>query len=89
MKEDTTKFFNMIFAQMEIAINLKNIKNNKELGQVAFNNLFNLDGPKMVSKKPSEKSIFIANKLYKPFSEILDSIEAIENITVFMRSVSS
>lgn len=86
MKKYTKKYSDMIFVQMEIAVDLKNIEKNKELGQAAFNSLFNLDGPKTVSKKPSEKSIFIANKLFKPFSEILNSIEAIENISLFIRS---
>jgi len=86
MKEYTKKYLDLIFVQMEIALDFMNIERDKELGQVAFNSLFNLDGPKTVSKKPPEKSIFIVNKLFKPFSEILNSIEAIENISVFIRS---
>jgi hypothetical protein len=86
MNEYTKKYLDIIFNQMTEAVDLKNIEKNKEVGHVIFNNLFNLDGPKKVKRDPSVSSIFIANLFFEPFLEILNSVEAIENISVFVKS---
>ena len=85
MKEYTKKYFDMVSIQMKSAIDFENIEKNEEFGQVSFNRLFNLDGPKTANGRHSPKSIFVANKLFYPFSEILDSIYAIDNILLFIK----
>lgn len=57
-----------------------------ELGQAIWNSLFELDGPKTTSKPSSEKSQFIYKKIFTPLSEIVSSLQAIENISIYANS---
>lgn len=85
MKNNSDQYFNLIQKQMAFATDLKNLENKKELGTVIYNDLFDLEGPRIVSQEPSEKSKFIGNVLFKPYSEIIDSIENIKNIVLYIR----
>jgi hypothetical protein len=58
----------------------------KELGQSIINTILDIDGETKISNSPSRKDKFIANKLFRPMGEILKSVEAIENISVYIRS---
>ena len=50
------------------------------------NSLFDLDGPKTVSERASDKAYFVANKLFRPLSEIMNNFEALENIAIYSGS---
>lgn len=65
-------------------MSLDDEQDRRELGAVTKNVIFQTDGPKVVGKKPSRKDIFIANKIFRPMSEILKSMESIENIAVYI-----
>ncbi|MDD5567032.1 MAG: hypothetical protein PHH01_02445 [Patescibacteria group bacterium] len=55
-----------------------------ELGRVIKNTLLDLPGPRvMAPKKLGDKERFTV-KLFRPFSEILNSLEAIQNIPVYI-----
>jgi hypothetical protein len=54
--------------------------------EISRNIIFNLKGPRQINIKHSPKTLFLANKLFRPMSEILKSIESIENISVYMRT---
>ncbi|MFA5107845.1 MAG: hypothetical protein WC497_06030 [Patescibacteria group bacterium] len=56
----------------------------EELGKVIKNTLLDLPGPRvMAPRKLSDKEQFTV-KLFRPFSEILNSLEAIQNIPVYI-----
>ncbi|MCK5331486.1 MAG: hypothetical protein KAK01_08760 [Candidatus Marinimicrobia bacterium] len=85
MKKYTKIYFDLIQSQMVIAIDFNNLIKNKELAQVAFNQVFNPEGPRVVSKKPSQKMLFIGTTLFRPYSEIIDSTETIKTILFYIR----
>ncbi len=39
-----------------------------------------------IESNPSPYNYFVANKLFRPFSEIASSIESIENIPIYVRT---
>ncbi len=82
------KFFEAVMHEMEGVIKPKvsDPALNKEIGQAILNTIFDLDGPKEVQKNPEDKAIFVANKIFRPLSEILTNIEALENISVYAAS---
>ena len=84
----TTEFFKLIMAQMQLTIDFREGDDRKELANVIWNRLFDIDGPRIVHKRPSAKAIFIANKLFRPLSEIMSSIETISNIEIYIRNPS-
>lgn len=79
-------FTNIIFDEFTRATDWTDKIQNEELGKVLYNDLFDLDGPKKMSASPSSKTKFVANILFSPFSEILDSLESINSIYIFIRS---
>lgn len=58
-----------------------------QLSEEAFNNvIFNKEGPREIKINHSQKALFIANKLFRPMSEIFSTMEIIENIPIYMNS---
>lgn len=60
--------------------------NKKELGKSLMDSILGANISPSVNPKISPKEYFIANKLFRPLSEIINTIEAIENIAIYARS---
>lgn len=58
----------------------------KELEDALWNSINDLDGPRVISKKPNDKAMFISRKLFHPVSEIFSSVESLENISIYVGS---
>lgn len=59
----------------------------KQLSEEAYNNvIFNKKGPREIKINHSPKALFIANRLFRPMSEIFSTMEIIENIPIYMSS---
>ena len=82
----TSEYFELIMKEMRFSMSLDDEQDQRELGAVLKNVIFQTDGPKVVGKKPSKKDIFIANKIFRPMSEILKAMESIKNIATYIRS---
>ena len=61
-------------------------EDNEESQNVMMNSILGLEGPKSMERNTSPHEYFIANKLFRPMSEIIYALEAIENIAVYARS---
>jgi hypothetical protein len=61
-------------------------KEKKELGKSLMDSILGANVSSSVSRNISPKEYFIANKLFRPLSEIINTIEAIENIAIYARS---
>ena len=59
---------------------------NEESKNVIMNSILGLDVPTSLNHRISPHEFFIANKIFRPMSEIMYAIEAIENIAVYARS---
>lgn len=80
----------MITDAMSTAV-LMPIKNlsptQKQLSEeVAYNTVLNKKGPREIKINHSQKTLFIANKLFRPMLEIISTMEVIENIPIYMSS---
>lgn len=57
----------------------------EQFGDAIINDALDLDGPRVMNRKPSPTNIFIANTLMKPFYEILDSYDRLTHIKDYIR----
>lgn len=82
----TSKYFEMILSVTQgiMAPMIEEVK--EESQNVIMNSILGLEGPKSKERDPSPREYFIANKLFRPMSEFMYSLEAIENIAVYARS---
>ena len=59
----------------------------KQLSEEALINvMFNKKGPREIKINHPQKSLFIANKLFRPMLEIFSAMEIIENIPIYISS---
>ncbi len=84
--KNTSKYFEMIFSVTQGIMEPMLEKDNEESQRVMMNSILGLKGPKSVNRNISPIEYFIANKLFRPMSEILSSLEAIENMAIYARS---
>jgi hypothetical protein len=56
---------------------------NKEAGEALWNHLFDLDGPRETSTRPTGRSIYFG-KVFKAFLEITYSLETLEDIEFYV-----
>jgi len=62
-------------------------KNSKELNKIYKNVLLDRKGPRALSGyKLDKEEYFIANKLFRPYMEIMNSFESIQNIPIYISS---
>ena len=59
-------------------------KSEKE-DEIFRNIIFNLDGPRQLEITHPPQTLFVANTLFRPMSEILSTMDVIENIVIYMR----
>jgi hypothetical protein len=86
---NTEKYFRLISDTAAVAFfeaATKNVAESKQDNEVAKNIIFNRDGPREWTIKHSPKTVFIANKLFRPMSEIFSTMGAIENIAIYMNT---
>ena len=79
-------YIDIIFKETNKDIDWSDKGKMDELGKVIYNYIFEINGPKKISKKPSDKSIFLWNVLFRPLGEIIESFETIKNISLFINS---
>ncbi|HUX79171.1 MAG TPA: hypothetical protein VMW10_05440 [Alphaproteobacteria bacterium] len=84
--KQTTIYFEMIFGVTQGIMEPMLKKDNEESQRVMMNSILGLDGPKSMERNISPLEYFISNKLFRPMSEILSTLEAIENIAIYARS---
>jgi hypothetical protein len=70
---------------MEGALDLPGLMENVEAQEAVWNTVFDEDGPRVASTKPSDKSRFVAAKLFHGFSEIFSSSERLKQIEQYIR----
>jgi hypothetical protein len=58
----------------------------EEHQNVMMNSILGLEGPKSCDRNTSPYEKFVADKLFRPFNEIMQTIESIRNIGVYARS---
>jgi hypothetical protein len=82
----TSEYFDLVMNETQKIMQLEDSKDQRELGEAILNEIFQTDGPRVTSSKPSRKEKFLANKIFRPMGEIIKTIEAIENIGTYLRS---
>lgn len=82
------EYFESVMAEMESAASPEDgcEETRKELAEALNNTVWGLDGTRIISKRPDDKSVFIFSKLFKPLSELVTNMEALENISVYSAS---
>lgn len=85
-KSNYKKYTDIIFNETNKVIDWSNKEKMKEVGKVSFNKIFDLEGPKNISEKPTEKGKFVFNIMFKPFGEIIESLDTIKNISIYVSS---
>ncbi len=81
----TEKYFELVMGEMKADMTLDK-KSKRELGKAVLNTIFDTGGATKISKRPTKKSLFVANKIFRPMSEIMKTIEAIENVSIYIRT---
>jgi hypothetical protein len=54
--------------------------------EAIMNSILGLQGPKSINRNPTSYEYFISNKLFRPLSEIIQTVQSIENIAVYIKS---
>lgn len=57
-----------------------------ELGVAIINKLLDVDGPKALSQPLTREETFLSQKLLQPLSEIINSLEMIDDIIIYVRN---
>lgn len=83
--DNASKYFSIVMKEMSSAIDWEQAVNDQELKDAVWNSIFDLNGPHKVQKQPSDKSIFIANKLFRGISEIYTTFNNLKNIEIYAR----
>lgn len=83
---NTKQFFDLIVTEFQCLEEFNNFKENKELSEVLMNTILGEKGPRVVSQKPSPRSVFFANKLFRPLGEIIESLSNIHNIAIYIKT---
>lgn len=83
-KPNTEKYF-LLVSNLMSSIN-KATEYTEEYDEIVKNIIFNREGPRKLEIDHPPKTLFIANKLFRPMSEIFSTMETIENISVYMRT---
>ncbi len=80
------KYFESVMAEMESAIRpeYECEETRDELAKALGNRVWGLDGPRIITKRPEDKSVFIFTKLFKPLSELITNMDALENISIYV-----
>lgn len=82
----TKRYVDIVIGELRQVAGLENIGSNKELGEAIINTVFDIEGPRAVASVPSQRSMFVANKLFRPFGEIIESLTSIQNIAIYINS---
>ena len=81
----TSAYFELVMKEIRAFMPRDDEEDWREFGEAIMNQVFR-SGPTVISKKPAKKEEFVANKIFRPMSEILSSLWAIENISIYVRS---
>jgi hypothetical protein len=81
----TSIYFDLVLKEVRSSIRIEDEEDRFGLGQ-AIMNVITQSGPTVVSQKSSRRDKFIANKIFRPMSEIITTIWSIENIAVYVRT---
>ena len=81
----TSTYFDLVLKEVCSSIRIEDEEDRFGLGQ-AIMNVVTQSGPTVVNHKSSRRDKFIANKIFRPMSEIITTIWSIENIAVYVRT---
>lgn len=84
--KNTRKYLDLVLRVENSFSDLDDTKTKKEFGEAVRNIIFDIDGRRTISKKPGKKELFHAKRIFRPLSEVLNSFESIQNISVYIRS---
>lgn len=80
----TSAYFELVMNEMRSTMPLNDGRERHELGEAIMNVVLG-SGSTVISKKPTRKGTFVANKIFRPMGEILNALWAIENIAIYIR----
>lgn len=86
LNDISNKYFNQVCEAMRLACNDQWERNPKQHKISAFDTILSKTPYTNEFKPPIPKTYFLANKLFRPLSEIMNSFECLENILVYVRS---
>jgi hypothetical protein len=81
----TSAYFELVMNEFRATMPRDDGGERAELGEAIMNTVLGLR-PTVISKKPTRKWIFVGNKIFQPMGEIFNSLWAIENIAIYVRS---
>jgi len=76
----------VMFEVTSFAIPSEGTPEYEQLKENMGNSLFNENKSSHIAIKQSDKALFIESKLFRPLSEIMNNIEALENISIYAAS---
>lgn len=82
----TKTYFEMILGVTQEIMKPMLDEKNEDSQNVMMNSILGLEGPKSLERSSSPHEYFVANKLFRPFSEIMQATESIRNIAIYARS---
>jgi len=81
----TEKYLRILMHAMDGALDAPGLMENLEVQEAVWNTVFDEDGPRVADTKPSDKSRFVATKLFHGFSEIFSSRERLKQIEQYIK----
>jgi hypothetical protein len=75
-------YFELVMNEVRRAI----LPLDEEFGKATMNFVLQSGGPTEVSKKLSRKDKFVGDKIFRPMSEIIEALWAIEEIAIYVKS---
>ena len=71
--------------ELKPILRLDDEEDRREMGKALMNEIYKTGGPTKLSKKPSRKADFMADKIFRPMSEIITTMDVLENISTYIR----
>ena len=84
--KNVAKYSKVILNKATSYIKKRAIKQEKEFGKVLKNIILDNDSPKILEEESDKEELFIADKLFRPFHEIILSFEVLENIPIYLKT---
>ena len=86
LDKSATNYVNQVFAAAKLAIEDQERRNPTQKNQSAWDTILSRKPYKNQCKPPAPKASFVANRLFRPLSEIISSCECLQNVLVYTKS---
>jgi hypothetical protein len=83
-EQNTSEYFELIMTELRSILHLEG-DDRIDLGQSIVNEILDNGEPIEIKVTHSRKDKFIGNKLFRPMAEIMNTIETIEEISIYVR----